>query len=101
MKRPVTRGRLLVVCAVLAGLLLGLALTLWALQSNRTVQASALTDAKICRAVNKLDGVIVALLERSQKTLPVNPFYKEHPELLAGALKENARALREFRGAAC
>lgn len=58
-------------------------------------------DGRICTKIDRLDGVIVALLERSQKALPANPYYREHPELLAAAERENARALREFRGAAC
>lgn len=94
MDKPIARGRLLVVCAVLAGLLLGLGITLRSWQGTQS-------DARICARVDKLNGVIVALLERSQKSLPANPFYKEHPDLLAAAQRENARALREFRGAAC
>jgi hypothetical protein len=58
-------------------------------------------DARICLRVDRVDGVIVALLERSQKGLPSNPFYKEHPELLANAQREIARSLRDFRGASC
>lgn len=94
MDKPIARGRLLVVCAVLAGALLALGITLRSIEGNRS-------DARICEKVDRLDSVIVALLERSQKSLPTNPFYREHPELLAAAQRENARALREFRGAAC
>lgn len=94
MDKPIARGRLLVVCAVLAGALLALGITVRSIEGNRS-------DARICEKVDRLDGVIVALLERSQKSLPENPFYMEHPELLAAAQRENARALREFRGAAC
>lgn len=58
-------------------------------------------DERICARVDKVDSVIVGLLERTQKAWPTNPFYKEHPELLASALRENRRSLNEFRGASC
>lgn len=93
-KPAVAHGRLLVVCAVLAGVLLAAGITLRSLEGARS-------DARICEKVDRLDNVIVALLERSQASLPANPYFKDHPEALAAAQRENARALREFRGAAC
>lgn len=87
-------GLFLTLAAIVAGLLVAAAVV------DRG-QSTAKTDARICARVNKLDDVIVALLERSQKTLSTQPFYREHPELLPAAKRQNARALRDFRGAAC
>lgn len=82
MDKPVARGRLLVVCAVLAFLLLALAITAWAQRGQQN-------DAKLC-------VVLVTILDRSQASLPSNPFFKEHPELLARAQRDNRDALRDL-----
>lgn len=87
-------NRLLMSAALVAGLLV-----VFAFFAGQ--HATSVSDKRICARVNKLDDVIVALLVRSQKTLPTQPFYKQHPEALPAARKLNARALREFRGAAC
>lgn len=58
-------------------------------------------DRHVCVRVDNLDDVIVRLLERSQTTLNSNPFYVDHPILLAEAHRQNVRAIREFRDASC
>jgi len=111
-EREMRYGPVLLIAAMLTGLLIAYAVldrsqatardnARRAQETARQVRERKRTDARICFAVNKLDNVIVALLERSQKTLATQPYYREHPELLPAARRQNARALGKFRGAAC
>jgi hypothetical protein len=86
-------GRLVFAVAVAASLLV-LAIIVRAHDAQRT-------NEQICMKVNRLDGVLVDILRRSQKSIGMNTYYKHHPKELAQARRDNAKAIREFLDAGC
>lgn len=76
------RGRALVNAVGLASLLLVVGILMWVITTSRN-------DQRLCT-------VLVTIIDRSQKSLPTNPFFKEHPEALARAQADNKQALDDL-----
>lgn len=63
--------------------------------------AARSTDAKICKAVNRVNTTIVDTLKRSEATIPKLQYYKDHPEELARQEAEIEAEIVKFSPLAC
>lgn len=86
--------------AIYIAMLLGLASFIFAVISDRnnTERKLAQSDIDLCL---KIVQPVSTLLNRSQKTIASNPYYKEHPDQLEDAKKNNAELLKAYDPKSC
>ena len=56
---------------------------------------------QLCPRVDRLDATIIDTLQRSEKALPANPYFRTHPKELARSLREIRREVTAFQGNVC
>lgn len=52
-----------------------------------------------CHAAHALSNAVTAILERGEKDLPLNSYYKQHPGQLAQALSQYQLAISQLQAA--
>lgn len=87
-------GGVLVAAAAAVGMLLAAATAIRAHDTNRF-------EHRICERVDGLDTAIVAVLQRSLKSLPENAYYLSRPAELSRQQANTRRAIRELEAAGC
>ena len=62
---------------------------------------SIAADRTVCVRINKINGVIAGILERSKKNIPKLSYYKQHPDELQDQLDEVDRQKSQFAQEDC